>query len=322
MPADLPSLDARSPAAAPWSRWGQLALMVLIVIIGGLTPVAARFALREMPPFSTGAIRFGVAGVCLLITTLVIGRSDPRSARRIDRSDLPRFLVCALLCVPINQASFLSGVKLAGAAHAGLLYALNPVLVFVITLIIGSVKASARMATAALLAFAGAAVIGLDSLQAASGMSIAGDGLLFLAVLTWATYSVLVGPLGEKYGPLRALTIIVVGGALIYSPALLIDGRLLDFGALSPAAWVGFLYISLLTSFLSYLLWLFVLMRLNINRLSVAMNASPLIAVIGANQLCGEAITRWLAVGAGMILLAITLANWHAIREILRGRPA
>lgn len=320
MPADPASLDGRSAAPGTWSYWGQFALMALIVLIGGLTPVAARFALREMPPFSTGVVRFGLAGACLLITMLVLRRSDPRSRRPIDRADLPRFLACALLCVPINQATFLSGVKLAGAAHSGLLYALNPVLVFLITLIVGSVKASTRMALAATLAFAGAAVIGLDSLLAASGPSLAGDGLLFIAVLTWATYSVLVGPLGAKYGPLRSLTIIIVSGVLLYSPALLIDGHELRFGSLSAAAWLGFLYISLLTSFLSYLLWLFVLMRLNVNRLAVAMNASPLVAVIGANQFCGEPITRWLAVGAGLILLAITLANWHAVQELFRAR--
>lgn len=318
MPAEPVALDVREPAGM--NRWLQLALMGLIVFLGGMTPVAARFALEEMPCFTTGFLRFGIAGVCLLITLQVLGPRDPRSARRIDRADLPRFALCALLCVPINQACFLSGVKLAGAAHAGLLYALNPVLVFIITLSLGLVTASARLAAAALLAFAGAAIIGVDSLMTSAGPSLAGDGLIFLAVLSWSSYSVAVGPLGVKYGPLRALTIIILTGVLLYSPALLVDGARLNFAALTPSAWAGFLFISFGTSFLSYLLWLRVLMLLNVNRLSVAMSASPLVAVIGANRLCGEQITGWLAVGGLLVLFAITLANWHAVRDLIRSR--
>jgi drug/metabolite transporter (DMT)-like permease len=292
-----------------------------MVLIAGCTPAAARFAMREMPTFATGALRFSIVSVLLLATARFLVPRDAKAKRPIDRRDCPRILLCALLCVPVNQAAFLGGVKLASAAHAGLLYALNPVLVYVLTVAMRQVGLSSRMAAAALLAFGGAAIIGFDGLRAASDVSFfAGDVLLFIAVAAWATYSVLVTPLGEKYGAVRALTLITVSGTAMYLPALMIDASELNFAGMSPPALAGFAYMTILTSYFNYILWFIVLMRTNVNRLAVGMSVAPLVSVFAAHYLCGDPITRWLALGAAFVLTGITLSNWDKLRVFGR-RP-
>lgn len=298
-------------------------LLATLVTIGGITPSAARIAMIEMPMFSTGLVRFSIAALLLVLTQRYWTRDDPRARVPIERSDCPRILLCGLLCVPLNQAFFLSGVKMANAAHAGLLYALNPVLVYLFTLAAGSVAWSGRMALAAGLAFAGAAIVVLDGcLVGVCETFIIGDILLLLAVMTWAGYSVLIGTLGRKYGPVRVLTFMMVIGSVMYAPVLMIDGAELTFGRFSWRALAGFAFITLFTAYLNYVLWFIGLMRMGVNRLAVAMNAAPLLSIIVAHQLCGDPLTRWLLTGTAFLLVGITLTNWDRIRSLVSREAA
>lgn len=275
--------------------------------------------MREMPIFSTGLVRFGIASILLLLTQHWWMRGDPRAAVPIDPRDSLRILICAFLCVPLNQAFYLGGVKMANAAHAGLFYALNPVLVYVFSLLIGLIGWSNRMAIASLVAFAGAAVVFLDGcLTGVCENFLIGDGALLLAVTTWAAYSVLVGPLGKKYGPIRILARIMSIGCLMYLPVLIVDGVDLAPQRMSWQALGGFAFITLLTSYLNYALWFVAMLRIGVNRLAVALNAAPLMAVPAAHFLLGEPITRWLTLGATIIIAAILLANVDRIRAIIQ----
>ena len=161
------------------------ALLVAVVIVAGLTPVAARDAMVEMPPLSTGFVRFSIAALLFYLTRLIRGERDARARTPIERRDRWRLLVAALLCVPINQYTFLGGVRLANASHAGLFYALTPVIVYILARLTGLSRRSRRMGTAAALAFIGAAVIGWDGLQIGDDSRFFfGDVLLFGAEAT------------------------------------------------------------------------------------------------------------------------------------------
>lgn len=278
-----------------------------MVVLAGLTPVAAKDAIGEMPPLTTGVLRFTLAGLLLALTARLAGGAPP-----LARRDLPRFVVAALLCVPINQSSYLMGVKLSGAAHAGLFYALNPVLTFGLTVALGQAAFSRRMAAATGLAFCGAAVVGLDGLLGGGMTSLLGDGLLLIAVVSWAAFTIVVLPLGRRYGLLGTLWIVMLLGAALYSPALFIDGAQLDPWRLSGRALGGFAFIAILTSYVNYIVWFAAARRLDLTRVSVVGNAAPILAVVAAHLWCDEPITPWLALGAILIIAAITLSNWPA----------
>ncbi len=287
------------------------------VFIAGTTPVAARDAIDELPVFSTGLVRFGIAAVLLWLTLLIRPGRGGIAGLLPERRDLGHILLCGLFCVPINQISFLGGVKLASAAHAGLLYGLTPVMVYVITLLLGRAALSRRMALASLLAFCGAAAVAWDGLRATKSPTFfRGDLLLLGAVLTWAVYSLLITPLANKYGPVRATAMVMLTGAVLYLPALLVDGDKLHVRDLSPRALGGFLYITIATAYFNYLLWSIALLRVDINRLTVSASASPLVAVVASHYWHHDALTSWLMLGAALILTAITLANWDRIRAL------
>lgn len=321
-----PPSDARATPGAPprplLRALGNAALLATFIVIAGATPSAARDALAEMPPLSAGLARFGIAGLLLLLTSIL--RSGLHATFAIERRDLPAFLLAAVLCVPLNQGLYLTGVQWASASHAGLFYALNPVVVLLLTWLLGLARPTWRMAAAAVLAFGGAGVIAYESLHVVqSPRFFWGDVLLLGAVVTWAAYTLAIAPLSLKYGALRSVTIVMLLGTLLYAWAALVDGHRLHPLQMSWRAVAGFAFITLLTCYLNYLLWSFALMRIDVNRIAVSVNAGPIVAVVVAHHWHGDPLTRWLLAGSALILVAITLANWDKLRALtLRTRQA
>jgi drug/metabolite transporter (DMT)-like permease len=293
------------------------ALLATFIFIAGATPSAARDALAEMPPLSAGLARFGIAGLLLLLTSAL--RSGLRATFAVERRDLPAFLLAGVLCVPLNQGLYLTGVQWASASHAGLFYALNPVIVLLFTWMLGLVRPAWRMAAAALLAFAGAGVIAYESLHVVrSPRFFWGDLMLLGAVVTWAAYTLVIAPLSLRYGALRSVTITILLGTLLYAWAALIDGHRLRPLQMSWRALGGFAFITLLTCYLNYLLWSVALMRIDVNRIAVSVNAGPIVAVVIAHYWHHDPLTPWLLAGSTLILVAITLANWDKLRALRR----
>jgi drug/metabolite transporter (DMT)-like permease len=313
---DLPC-DAEHTVANR-SIWLDLPILAAVVVLAGLTPVAAKDALREMPPLTTGVMRFGIAGLLLMATYSISRLTANGAARPIARAHWPRIWLAAALCVPINQFCFLLGLERSGSAQAGLMYALNPVLVFLLTLMLGRTRGTRRMAAASVLAFCGAAVIGWDNYTLTGGTrGLTGTLLLFCAVLTWAAYCTVSVPLIAEYGALRTAATVMPLGVLMYLPVVFIDGANLRPGEMSWRGVGGFAFITLGASYLNYLLWFVGLERIDVNRMSVTVNASPLVAVIGSYFWHAERISRWLLLGATVILAAILLANWDRVRVLI-----
>ncbi len=107
-------------------------------------------------------------------------------------------------------------------------------------------------------------------------------------------------------------------GAVMNFPALLFDAASLNVSQLSMRTWLAFGFITVLTSYLNYILWTVALTRIDVNRIVVTVNAGPIVAVIASHYWLGDPITNYLSVGAAMILTAITLANWDKVRALGR----
>lgn len=335
IPAAMPADPAGPVAAPPVGSAGDqgrvsrtivnAGILILFVLIAGFTHPAAKDAVEGgVPPLTLGALRFGVAAL-LLISTYQVMRGWKRRravsaapAAPIDPADYLRLLAAAALCVPINQACFLKGIALSSASHGGLFYALNPVLTYVITLLLGRAVWSRRLGLATVLALSGALVVSADSFH--DRWTLIGDGLLFGAVLTWALFTIVVAPLSTRYGALRTIMIVMTIGSLLHLPLVAFDFDQLHWERIGARALFGVAFITVLTSYLNYLLWTIALTRIDLNRIVVTVNAGPIVAVIASHYWRGDPITRWLTVGAALIITAITLANWDKIRALLSQR--
>lgn len=315
---------ARAPRGTS-SGFVSVVLLTVYVLLAGMTPVAARDAMIEMPALTTGIMRFGIASLLILMTLKLRGERLIGGPVQVDPRDWPRIIAAAIVCVPANQACYLFGTKLSNATHSGLFYGLTPVVMYLSTVLLGTALWTTRGGVAATLAFVGAGAIAWEGYRSSfiDGRDVwffVGDVLLLGAVTTWVAYTILSQPLLSKYGPLRTLSMILSIGTLIYLPALAIDIWRFNPAAISAKAWIGFAFITVLASYVNYILWFVLISRMDVNRMAITANASPIVAVIVAHFWHKDPITSMLLVGAACIFSAIALANWDRIIAVVSSR--
>src|SRR5437870_3722716 len=97
-------------------------LLGFIILAACLTPIFAKITVAEISPLSLGFFRFGTAAVLFYITLKI-----RKLNLKFEKKDYPRLFLLSLLCIPLNQFFFLTGIKLTYASHSGIIYSLNPV---------------------------------------------------------------------------------------------------------------------------------------------------------------------------------------------------
>jgi drug/metabolite transporter (DMT)-like permease len=281
-----------------------LAPLLLATLIAGTTPIAAKYATAEISPFSLGFLRFGIAALLLLAVLLIRGE-------RFDFSggDRWRILWLGLLVVPINQPLFLIGTHKASAGHSGLVYALTPVFVLLLAAMMGMEKITRRKIVGVILSFGGIAAIIAGAGVQFSPDFLLGDLMLLGAVFSWSLYVVGSKPLIARHGALRTLTAAFLIGVTIYAPVFLWDMHNVEWSSISTDGWIGALYISLVTSFLGYFLWNWLLSRIDASKASTINNLAPIVTILLGVLLLDEPLTLLLVLGGLTTILGVAITQ-------------
>lgn len=129
-----------------------LVALVVVQVLFGLFPVAAKFAFQEFAPFSVAALRTGIAAVLLLAVQRVLAR------RRVDLGlhALP-LAGLALLGIVLNQGFFLLGLQWTTATNATLIITTIPVFTYAAAVLAGRESLGPRRALGIGLALIGRA---------------------------------------------------------------------------------------------------------------------------------------------------------------------
>ena len=138
--------------------------VALMVVFGSTTAAAAKIAVAELPVTLVPAVRFGMAGLCLL--PWVLGRGV---LLRMIREDALLLLATAALCVPINQGFFLSAARLGPTSHVGIFYATCPLVVLLLAWTMRIERPDRGRLWGVLASVAGIVVIGIGNYWSSGG---------------------------------------------------------------------------------------------------------------------------------------------------------
>jgi len=280
-----------------------VALLVQTAISGGTYLVAKR-ALAEVPVATLVLWRFLFSG--LVFAALVVALPGPALP---PRRAVPAALALGFLTGPLNQGLFFAGLSRSTAAHASLLYALTPIGVYLYSMLRGRESPSARAGLGLLLAFAGALVLLLaQGLRALSG-ALVGDLLILGAVTAWVVYTAEGKAFIGEHGALRATAWSMIAGALWLvplAPWILRPDFILGASAVVKGA---ILYLALLTSVVSYLLWYWALGRTDASKVAVFSNLQPVATALAAWAVLDERIGWEVAVGGLLVLAGVRLTS-------------
>ncbi len=236
--------------------------------------------------------RFILSGVLFCVILAVIpGPALP------PRRSLSRILLLGFLGGPLNQGLFFWGLARSTPAHAALLYALTPMGVHLYSLARGREHSSPERIVGIAIAFAGVLLLLLGrGLRAAVGPMV-GDLFILGGVAAWALYTAEGKPFTAAHGPIRATAWSMIAAGLLMlpcAPFFLVPSEL---AAMSSVAWAGIVYLALLMSVISYLLWYFALSRMEATKVAIFANLQPVATALAAWWILGDQLNWEIAVG-------------------------
>jgi drug/metabolite transporter (DMT)-like permease len=286
-----------------------LALLVY-TLLAAATFIVARVALAEFDPLALAQLRFGVAAAALV--ALVAARDRGLAALLPARGDRAAVALLGLLGTPINQAFFLLGLARTTPAHAALLYAVTPLGVLAIAIARRQERLDAGRLVGMVVAFAGVALLLFGRGLGAEGATLAGDALVFVAVVAWAAYTAQSRALLARMDPLALTAAATLFGALVFLPIGVPAVLAQDFARVSARGWLGLAYVSLVTSVATYLIWSWALARTAASRVAVFSYLQPVAAALLAWLLLGVPLTLHFVVSAAVVLAGVALAERRA----------
>jgi drug/metabolite transporter (DMT)-like permease len=275
-------------------------MLLATTLLWALNFTVSKYILEHaLRPLAYSGLRYSAAALLFVAITYPRERS-----LRIARADLA-LVGGAVLLLLANQLSFVYALDLTTATTVALLFGTLPILTALVSRAVGIERLESRFWIAALLSFAGVALVTAGSGESLSG-HLAGDLLAVLGAATWGAYSVAIAPLMRRYSPFRLSAVLLV---IVSVPLLLLGSPQLadeDFqwGAL---VWIGFAFAVLGPLVLTNLLWFTAIDRVGPSRAALFANLQPFLAAMIALLLLSENLTRYqiaggLAIGAGIVL--------------------
>lgn len=278
------------------------ALLALATGMGivGTSMTANKFIAGEFPIMLASAIRFAIATVVLLILVRLIEDELPR---------VPRHLHAVL----IAQAFFgvfgfnvlvLIGVDMTTATISGIITAMTPVLIAIISFGLGD-----RLGPAAWVGvgvtIAGVVLVNLlaSPAEEAARRPLLGAFLVFVAVIGEALYTVLGRRVATKLSPLSIATFICIYGLAMFTPLALWDLRTFDPGSAPVSAWISIVYLAIVVTVFAFVIWFVGLRTIPASTAGAFTGMIPITAVLSARIFLGERI-GWAHI-AGIILVLL-----------------
>ena len=276
------------------AMWASLALLTLLS-----SPV---------PPFLLNTLCFGIGGTIGLIWVL----AGP--GWRVLRAVPVGVYVFGTAGLFGYHALYFSALRLAPLAETGLIAYLWPLFIVLLSGVLPGERLRALHIIGAGLAFAGAALILLDSGGNVTAEALPGLGLAFLCAMTWAVYSVASRRLGAV--PTEAVTVYCLAtAALSLIMHLAVEETSWPQGAVG---WLSVVALGIGPVGLAFFTWDIGMKRGDIQMLGVASYAAPLFSTL-ALVLAGLApATPTLILSAGLVTGGAALAA----RASLRTKPA
>lgn len=229
---------------------------------------------------------------------------------KIQRKHIPRFLLCGLTGVVINQILFIKGVSLTTPIHSALLSLATPIFITLIAAWLLREGFTLLKFTGLVLGIGGAAMLILLKDSSHSGSDVLlGDILVLINAISYAFYLVLVRPLMAVYSGIQVLRWIFTFGALIILPFGMQQFISTDWSAFTTTHWAGLLFVAVGATFLAYLLNVYGISLIGASATGAYIYTQPVFAAVIAIFFAGEHFSMIKLVAAILIFTGVYLAN-------------
>jgi drug/metabolite transporter (DMT)-like permease len=204
--------------------------------------------------------------------------------------------------------ALLAGVARTGAIEAGLITSTLPAMIALLAWRMLGERVSVPTRIAVVLAIAGVALLELAGGHSGGENSLLGDGLVFLAVLFEALYTIYAKQLAGRVEPLQATMWANLIGLVLFLPLALFQVGDVAFGAIGLSDWLLLIVYALMASVFAFWLWYRGTVHVAAAKAGLFTALMPLTAVAVAIAALGETPTTVHAAGSLLLLASLVLA--------------
>jgi drug/metabolite transporter (DMT)-like permease len=295
----MANVTAESRPAA----WKTLLAFGIIYFVWGSTFLAIRIGVHEVPPLLFAAMRFGTAGLALLLWTVA-----KRERMPVGKQWLTLALLAAMIFLCDYGLLFWAEQRVPSGIAAVMLATIPAFMALSEIIFLRTQKLTLRLAIALLIGIGGVAVLMSRSLNL-GGAPIEHKGAvaLLVAAVTWSIASALpkMMPVPESKSVSSAMQMLI-GGVML----LAVSGGAGEFGRFHPAAvshgvWWALIYLIVAGSIIGFTAYVWLLHHESPTKVGTYAYVNPVVAVLVGYFLGGEALDARIVVGAAFVLVSV-----------------
>lgn len=199
---------------------------------------------------------------------------------RVDKSDIPRLILCGLLGAATNQLLFFHGINLTSPIDASIIMTVVPVIVLVFSYLFLKEHITKNKLLGIIIGGIGAITLIIYGNKTTGSSSLLGNLFIFLNASSYGLYLVFVKPLMKKYKAITVISWVFFFGFLFTFPFGINDFLNTDFAAFTFNTYLVVAFVVLFTTFFAYLFNIYSLNYVSPSVTSSYIYLQPLISFI------------------------------------------
>ena len=297
-------------------QWKIALAFFAVYVCWGMTYLAMRVAVVDIPPHLLSGSRFVLAGVLLYVWARLRGHAAPTLQHWRSAAIIGGFLLLG------GNASVAWAEKTVPSGLAAVLIAVAPIWMVGLEWARGGTRPSRLVVAGLLLGLAGVALLVSGRASADARVDPLGATILVLASASWAWGSVISKTAALPESPFVATSIEMIAGGvlLLLTAALAGQFRGFEVTSISTEAAASWIYLVVFGSLVGFTAYIWLLGVTSIAKAGTYAYVNPIVAVLLGWAILDEVVTWRMMLAAGVILVGVALVNIDWSSSAVRNR--
>ncbi len=289
------------------SRSAAYTALITASIVWGGSVVAQKVALGAFSAVEVSVFR----GLGALVILVPLWWWQEQAGTRLTVRDLG-VLTALGLAVLGNHLLVLYGLQYIGAGAAGVIIGASPAITAFLSSLMLRDLPFRRVWTGCAVSFIGVALVsGGDATADGGANPVLGGGLVVLALISWALYTIGSRWMMEGLSPLTVNWTTLLISIVFQVPLLWMDPLALEagVGSIPLSGWTALVYVIVFATALGQQAWLYGVSGIGPSRAGVFTNLIPVSALLLSFVVLGESLDLIKVLGIGFVLGGVWLVN-------------